>query len=124
MKRFLLLAVIINTSQLSNAQSGMLLPTMVMNNDTFPVCMLQEVTVVSKRTFANQIDQYRFNQLKRNVIIVYPYAKEAGNVFREVNDALANMDKKKEQKKFVKAKEKELNDLYENSLKNLTVTQG
>jgi len=32
--------------------------------------------------------------------------------------------KKKEQKKFLKSKEKELDELYENSLKNLTVTQG
>src|SRR5205085_1732474 len=100
---------------------GKLLPIMILNGDTFLTCTLQEVVVVSKRTFKDPVAQARFNQLKRNVLIVYPYAKEAGELFRDINDQLSAMDRKKERKKYVKEREKELDQLYENSLKNLTV---
>jgi hypothetical protein len=103
---------------------GQLLPLVVVGGDSYPTCTLQEVVIVSKRTFKDQADQYRYNRLRDNIVTVYPYAKEAGNIFREVNDELARIDKKKDRKRFVKQKERELDMLYENSLKNLTVTQG
>lgn len=124
MKQFLLIPALLFSIDALFAQSNVLLPTLVVGNDTFAVCTLQEVVVVTKRSFASQTDQYRYNQLKRNVLIVYPYAKEAGTLYRAINEQLATTEKKKEQKQLVKQKEKELNDLYENSLKNLTITQG
>lgn len=57
-------------------------------------------------------------------MVVYPFAKEAGGIFNEVNANLASMNKKKDQKKFMKQKEDELNVLFEGELKNLTITQG
>ena len=125
MKKLLILAILIATHAGVHAQTdGMLLPLVVVGSDTFPTCMLQEVVVVSKRVFKDQIEQYRYNQLRQNIIVVYPYAKEAGTMFSEINEQLEAMDKKKERKRFVKQKEDELDALYENSLKNLTVTQG
>ncbi len=124
MRRLFLLAALLFSAQLLRAQTNVLLPTLVVGSDTFAVCTLQEVVVVTKRTFASQTDQYRYNQLKRNIMIVYPYAKEAGALYRDINEQFNALDKKKEQKRIVKEKEKELDDLYENSLKNLTVTQG
>lgn len=107
------------------AQSeGQLLPLIIMGEDSFPTCTLREVVVVSKRIFKDQAEQYQYNRLRHNVVVVYPYAKEAGTIFREINDELATIDRKKDRKRFVKSKEKELDMLYENSLKNLTVTQG
>jgi len=125
MKRILIIGCIIFLVPFARAQnSGMLLPTLVLNGDTFLTCTLQAVVVVSKRTFKDPIAQAKFNQLRRNVLIVYPYAKEAGELFRDINVQLSAMDRKKERKKYVKEREKELDQLYENSLKNLTVTQG
>jgi hypothetical protein len=125
MKRLLIIGFITGFALRANSQTnGMLLPTLVLGNDTFLTCTLQEVVVVSKRTFKDPIEQARFNQLKRNVIIVYPYAKEAGTLFRDINEQMAALDRKKERKKYVKQKEDELDQLYANSLKNLTVTQG
>lgn len=125
MKLSLIIGFIFCLSLSAKAQSGgMLLQSLVLNGDTFLTCTLQEVVVVSRRTFKDPLEQARFNQLKRNVIIVYPYAKAAGDLFRDINEQLAHMDKKKERKKYVKEREKELDQLYENSLKNLTVTQG
>jgi len=125
MKRILIFSFMVCLAPLAHAQnSGMLLPTLVLNGDTFLTCTLQEVVVVSKRTFKDPIAQAQFNQLRKNVLIVYPYAKEAGDLFRDINEQLSAMDRKKERKKYVKEREKELDQLYENSLKNLTVTQG
>src|SRR6185503_6094788 len=125
MKRTLIIGFIVCLAPFAHAQnSGMLVPLLVLNGDTFLTCTLQEVVVVSKRTFKDPIAQAQFNQLRRNVLIVYPYAKEAGELFRDINEQLAAMDKKKERKKYVKEREKELDQLYENSLKNLTITQG
>ena len=125
MKRFIFIILFCGVQSILRAQTeGMLLPLLIVGNDTFPTCTLQEVVVVSKREFKDQIEQYRYNQLRQNIIAVYPYAKEAGRIFNEMNTTLATMDKKKDRKKFIKEKEKELDMLYENSLKNLTVTQG
>ena len=125
MKRLLILILLLGSRNIVRAQiDGQLLPLLVIGKDTFPTCTLQEVVVVSKRVFKDQVEQYRYNQLRQNIIIVYPYAKEAGTIFSEMNDQLGTMEKKKDRKKFVKEKEDELDMLYENSLKNLTVTQG
>lgn len=126
MKKVIILLFILTSfeARLRAQVEGQLLPLVVVGNDSFPTCTLQEVVVVSKRVFKDQADQYRYNRLRDNIVTVYPYAKEAGTIFSEINDQLAQMDKKKERKKFVKQKEKELDMLYENSLKNLTVTQG
>ena len=109
---------------ITRAQTGLMLPAVVVGRDTFPAYQLQDVVVVSKRIFKSAEDQSRFNALKRNVLIVYPFAKEAGGIFNEVSTAMASMDKRKERKKFMKQKEEELNVLFEGELKNLTITQG
>jgi hypothetical protein len=124
MKKLFLLSAFTFVLDTASAQTNVLLPTLVVGTDTFAVCTLQEIVVVTKRTFASQTDQYRYNQLKRNILIVYPYSKEAGALYNEINSQLSTIGKKKEEKKLIKEKEKELDDLYENSLKNLTVTQG
>lgn len=126
MKKVIILLFILTSfeARLRAQVEGQLLPLVVVGNDSFPTCTLQEVVVVSKRVFKDQADQYRYNRLRDNIVTVYPYAKEAGTIFSEINDQLAQIDKKKERKRFVKQKEKELDMLYENSLRNLTVTQG
>src|SRR4030095_9099301 len=107
-----------------HAQTSMILPVVIVGNDTFPAYQLQDIIVVSKRVFKYQLAQYRFNQLKRNVMIVYPYAKEAGAIFRQINDTLSSISKNRDRKKYMKKKEAELDNLFEDDLKNLTVVQG
>ena len=123
MKRILLLFLSLLPFELK-AQTGMLLPVVIVGSDTFPAYQLQDVVVVSKRTFKDPLEQSRFNQLKRNVLIVYPYAKEAGAIFREVNEHMASLEKNRDRKKYMRQKEEELDVLFEDQLKNLTVTQG
>ena len=68
----------------SMAQTGLLLPAVIIGRDTLPAYQLQDIVVVSKRIFKNAEEQSRFNALKKNVMIVYPFAKEAGSIFKTV----------------------------------------
>ncbi len=110
----------------ANAQSGgsAYVPVIIINNDSFPVLTLPEIVVVSKRVFASSYEQNKFNSLKKNILAVYPYAKNAGEIFKEVQQELANKDSKRDRKKFLKQKEKELDEQFQEKLKNLTTTQG
>ncbi len=111
---------------LLNAQSGgsAYVPVIIVHNDSFPILTLPEVVVVSKRTFASSFEQNKFLSLKKNILIVYPYAKKAGEIFNEVQQELANKDSKRDRKKFLKQKEKELDEQFQEPLKNLTTVQG
>lgn len=108
----------------SMAQTGLLLPAVIIGRDTLPAYQLQDIVVISKRIFKNAEEQSRFNALKKNVMIVYPFAKEAGSIFNEINYTMEGLDKRKDRKKFMKEKEAQLNVLFEGELKNLTITQG
>ncbi|MEO6168241.1 MAG: DUF4294 domain-containing protein [Chitinophagales bacterium] len=121
-KNFLLILFLLPL--FSNAQTGLLLPAVVVGMDTFPAYEIQNIVVVSKRIFKNGEEQSRFNALKRNVMVVYPFAKEAGGIFNEINIQMNILDKKKDRKIFMKEKEDQLNVLFEGELKNLTIAQG
>lgn len=55
---------------------------------------------------------------------VYPYSILAREVFLEVSSTVDSLDSKKQQRKYVKKKDKELQEQYTEELKNLTITQG
>lgn len=101
-----------------------LVPAVVFDGDTIASVELPSFTVVSMRTFKDAYDQARFNQLKKNVYAVYPYAVEAGKIFMDVNTVLNSNVSKKDKNTFLKIKEKELHDKFAVPLKNLTTTQG
>ena len=126
MKKILAAAILISfTIRLFAQQPGeQLVAAMIVHGDTFPTMQLPEVEVVTKVEFASWQAELQFYQLKKNVMIVYPYAVQAGEIFREINTEMSSMDKRHDQKKFLKDKEKQLDDLYESDLKNLTTTQG
>lgn len=127
MKSYILLVTALLTFPLySPAQEikGTFLPAVVVGNDTIGMATLPEFVIISKKIFTDPVEQYRFNQLKKNVYIVYPYAKEAGRIFNEVNQSLADKSRKRDQKKYLKQKEDELDAQFADQLKNLTTTQG
>ncbi len=103
---------------------GQLLPTITVNNIDYPMVSLPNITIVSKREFTDQIAQYRFNQLKKNLLAVYPYAVKASVLYKELNEAIAEKNKRRDQKKYIKQKQNELEKEFREPLKNLTTTQG
>lgn len=129
MKKIILsIALVIMFSQISKSQTSNnaahILSVITVNNVDYPIASLPNIVIVSKRTFKNSEEQYRFNMLKKNTLIVYPYAIKAAKIYKEINDAIADTDSKRDKKKFIKSKQKELEQEFEIPLKNLTTTQG
>ncbi len=79
--------------------------------------------ITASHTFSNDTLRYRFNQLKYNIKVVFPYVKEAGRLLNEVNTTLPSLSRH-ERRKYLELKEKELRQKFELPLKNLYDTQG
>ncbi|MEY2828301.1 MAG: hypothetical protein RIQ33_159 [Bacteroidota bacterium] len=95
----------------------------VTGNDTFYIYNLRTVWCVEQKKFATDLDRYKYNQLKHNIKIVFPYVKEAGRIVNEVKTQLPGLTKK-ERRKYIKLKEEELRIRFEEPLKKLYDTQG
>jgi len=97
----------------------------IVGNDTFLIAStLKRVDIISKKRFNSKKEESDFNRLRRNVIIVYPYAKMAGALHEQLNGELETIGKKRKQNKYLKDREEELRKQFEDKLKDLTVAQG
>ena len=102
------------------------LVTVVVGDDgdsIFVANNLPEVSLSSPRKFKSREEYTRYRRYLRYAATVYPYAKEAIRIFREVEFATNNM-KKRKRKKHVKKLQKELKEEFEEPLKKLSKTQG
>lgn len=113
----------------SYAQKGandtILLGGIVVNNDTFPMVYLPDVTKTGNlpRHLARQRRAY--DRLRYNVYKTYPYAIIAADVLKDVDVNLAKLeDKRSERKAYLKSVEKELNKRFKGELEDMTMTQG
>ncbi len=95
----------------------------IIDGDTIPVVNLEPIAVIERR-FKDPADRYAFLKLKRNIIKVYPYAKEAARLMAEIEETTADIEKKRKKKKYIKGLEKDLKVQFEDKLKKLTVSQG
>jgi hypothetical protein len=95
----------------------------ITGGDTFYLYTLKTVWCVDKKQFATDLDRYKYNQLKHNIKIVFPYVKEAGRIVNEIKNQLPGLTKK-ERRKYIKLKEEELRIRFEEPLKKLYDTQG
>lgn len=93
----------------------------IIGDDTFFVYPLENVDVYATKLTPEQ-QKYWWN-LRNNVIKVYPYSILASRIIEEIDRETVGMSKK-ERKKYLKAKEKDLKNKYKTELKNLTMTQG
>ncbi len=93
------------------------------NGDTLFLATLDDISLSSPRDFDSQEEYRRYLLYKRYAVIVYPYAKEAIRIFREVETETQDL-KKRKLRKFTKEKTEELKEEFEDPLKKLTKTQG
>ncbi len=114
-------AVTIGTASINGQLFTILLDK---NGDTLYVAEeLTTVSLTSPRNFKT-VDEYnRYRKYLRYAAVVYPYAKDAIAVFRQLNDETEEMRKGK-RKRYAKKLQKDLDDKFEAPLKNLTKTQG
>ena len=93
------------------------------NGDTLIMADLEDISITSLRKFETDADYLKYLKFKRYAAKVYPYAKEAIKIFREMEYATQNM-KRRQRKKYIKELEKELEVQFEEPLKKLTKLQG
>jgi hypothetical protein len=94
------------------------------NGEIMPWVVINEVVVYSTRTFKTPEDFAKFRRLKYNVLKVLPYARFAGQRYRQLERDLATTPEKRKQKALVRSCEKEIKDLFNRDIKNLTISQG
>ena len=98
-------------------------PALIQNGDTIIVAHLSTVHISSPRSFINRSDYLKYLKYRRYASIVYPFAKESIRIFREAENAVSDM-KKRKRRKYLKSLSKELESKFEEPLKTLTKTQG
>ena len=92
--------------------------------DTMPFRFLSTVTITDTRVFKSKKDEIKYTKLRRDVLKVLPYARIAGEKFRQLEYELSLTTDNKVKRELIKRTEKEIKDRFENDLKNLTITQG
>ena len=82
--------------------------------------------VVVSNLPADKLAKYlsEYNRLRNAVYVTYPYARTAGVTLNDITSKLSGISSKKERKKIIKSREKELKDQFSDPLSNLSVYQG
>jgi hypothetical protein len=80
-------------------------------------------TFAAVTLYANDLEQYKYNTLKRRVQKVYPYIELGKKILADMSQNEED-SKKKDYKKYVKSREEELRAKFEEELKNLTINEG
>lgn len=95
-----------------------------LDGEMVPWVLIQDVVVNGVRIYRSPEERVKFLRLRYNVLKVMPYAQFAGERYRKLQRDLAMTGDKREQKKLVKQCEKEIKELFNKQVKNLTITQG
>jgi len=98
--------------------------TLLEDGERVPWVLLPDVNIYGYRKFASEEDRIRYNRLRYNVLKVLPYAKMAQQKYDQLHRDLALTNDKKEQKMLVKNCEKDIKNIFNKEVKNMTVTQG
>ena len=75
-------------------------------------------------TLNTELEKKYYSWLRKRVRDVWPYVRTAVREYDAVNDSVAKIEKRREQKKFIKNRQKVLADQFEENLKNMSVSRG
>lgn len=89
-----------------------------------PWIPLLDVPIRSYRIFGSDQARKDYFRLRYNVLKVLPYAKFARSRYARLHDDLMYTQDKKEQRRLVKTCEREVKDMFNREVKNLTISQG
>jgi hypothetical protein len=96
----------------------------VYNGDTIELKTLENVAVYVRLNEAQMTDKAKYNRLRNAVYVTYPYARRAGIIMNDINANLVNIASKKNRKKYIHSREKELKKEFTTPLTNLSIYQG
>lgn len=94
------------------------------DGELMPWIALDYVFVTAKRIFKTPQDLANYRRLRYNVLKVLPHARFAGQRYRQLERDLAVEGNKRKQKVLIRNCEKEIKDLFNKEIKNLTISQG
>ncbi len=96
----------------------------IVEGDTILVIELPPFDVLAPRQFESRREARHYGRAVRNVKAAYPYARLAGNMFREYSEILLEIDNERDRRRFTEAVEKQIRAQFEEDLKSLTFSQG
>lgn len=96
----------------------------LLDGELVPWIVTPDVIVRASRIFKSEADRKAFNLLRYNVTKVIPYARFAGNRYRQLQRDLALTGDKEKQKVLIKACEAQIKDMFKKEIENLTISQG
>ncbi len=94
------------------------------NNDTLYKRRLNPVFIKDSIRIRTTQEEEAYQNLKRKIIKLYPYALMAKQVYVNSNNDLNLLEKKSEKRRLKKEKEKELRNRFENEIKGLYTSDG
>lgn len=97
---------------------------LVIQGDTIPWSVLDEVLFVPKPTLNDYQARRNYYNLTKKVRRVYPYVREAALRMDSVNMQLKGIDKRRLRRKYTKEYQKYLEERFEPELRKLTRSEG
>ncbi len=109
-----------------SSRGQQMFPTVSKSNEdtakTYHV-QLNEVLIMDSRVFANDTLRYNYNQMKHYVQMILPYLDAAVVMFNDIDINTAKLNRRA-RKQYIKSRESEIKDKFEDKLKSLNITQG
>jgi len=102
---------------------GQVVKLLISGDDTLYIADLQDVNISSPRQFKNYDEYKLYMRYKRYAADVYPYAKEAIEVYRQIKEEADDL-KRGKRKKYIRALNREMKSDYKETFKNMTRMQG
>ena len=94
------------------------------SGEYIPWIVIPDVKIVDSRIFKSQADLDQYRRLRYNVMKVLPYARFAGQRYRQLQRDLALTGDKHKQKELINTCESEIKTLFSKEVKDLTISQG
>jgi len=89
-----------------------------------PTSVLPDVEIKGKMPKWMARQRKQWTRLRNAVYVTYPYALEASKVINEINHELAGVKDKRQRRKIVNSREKDLKRTFASKLMELSVYQG
>ena len=114
----------VDTLSISKESNSPLLGQLVVDGDTVPWSVLDEMLFVAKPTLSDFQARRNYYILMKKVGRVYPYVREAALRMDSVNMQLDGIDRKRQRRKYTKSYQKYLEERFEPELRKLTRSEG
>ena len=120
----LLLGLVATGLHAQEGAAGHVLRAEIVEGGTVPLVYLPETRVEARWQPKDRREQARYDKLTRNILKVYPYARLTGDLLREYEHDLTQIERERDQDLYLKLAEAELRAEFEEEVKDLTMSQG